>query len=143
MISAADLRLSTSRPNGRRRGHCGPGRNRAAPADQLRWRPAALIGVLAVLLAGCWAPAGSLDEAMEATAFSGTIQVRGWVFDRDSTDPIPVHVYIDGSPVRAAMADQPRPDVAAAVTDAHGRTGFAVTVPAAPGGHEVCVYGID
>jgi hypothetical protein len=101
------------------------------------------MGVLVVLLSGCWAPAGTLDDAMEATAFSGMIEVRGWAFDRDSADPIQVHVYIDGSPVRAAMADQPRPDVAAAVADAHGRTGFDITVPASPGAHEVCVYGID
>src|SRR3954465_11844410 len=125
MSSAADLRLCVRRPDGRGRAHSGPGGERAAtPGREPLRRPVALIGVLVVLLSGCWAPAGHLDDALEVSAFSGTIEVRGWVFDRDSTDPIPVHVYIDGSPVRAAMADQPRPDVATAVADAHGRTGF-------------------
>ncbi|WP_136519417.1 N-acetylmuramoyl-L-alanine amidase [Cellulomonas telluris] len=84
-------------------------------------------------------PVGALDAVVTTPS---TIGVRGWAFDRDTTDPVRVHVYVDGSPVRSLRADGSRPDVARA----HGvgeRHGFSGTVPATAGRHEVCLYLID
>jgi hypothetical protein len=85
------------------------------------------------------APTGSLDVAVGAGA---SVIVSGWAFDRDTTDPINVHVYVDDTitPIVAANA---RPDVAAVIPGAPARAGFSARVAATPGPHTVCVYAID
>ena len=83
-------------------------------------------------------PVGYIDAV---TATQTAISVSGWAFDPDTTDPIAVHVYVDGSPT-AVLASASRPDVAAAYGDGD-RHGFTVTIPATSGEHQVCVYGID
>ncbi|PFG34318.1 S8 family peptidase [Sanguibacter antarcticus] len=72
----------------------------------------------------------------------GTIAVRGWALDRDTTAPIGVHVYLDGVHTRTLFADGNRPDVGAAYGkgSAHG---FNVSMEAGAGTHEVCVYAIN
>ena len=85
-------------------------------------------------------PQGSLDVSSMAP---GGLRVAGWAIDPDVTASIDVHVYLDGSFVTAVNAEGDRPDVGASVAgfgDAHG---FDVLVPAAPGQHVVCVYGIN
>jgi hypothetical protein len=84
-------------------------------------------------------PVGSLDLARSV---QGKLQVTGWALDPDTTNPISVHVYVDGRSVQAVTASGLRPDVGRAYGkgDAHG---FDVTVPASPGQHQVCVYAID
>lgn len=91
--------------------------------------------VLTVVNAG---PLGSLDGV---TATPTSISATGWALDPDTTASLTVHVYVDGV-VTAARADRSRPDVGAMYGkgDLHG---FAVTVPVAPGDHEVCVYALD
>ncbi len=85
------------------------------------------------------APTGSIDVA---TGAGGGVLVSGWAIDRDTTDPINVHVYVDAAntPIVASNA---RPDVAAAFPGASARAGFSARVPASPGPHTVCIYAID
>lgn len=84
-------------------------------------------------------PIGSLDSARSV---EGQLRVTGWALDPDTTAPIATHVYVDGKAVRAVTANGSRPDVGRVhgMGDAHG---FDVTVPAAAGQRQVCVYAID
>jgi hypothetical protein len=85
-------------------------------------------------------PAGYID-AVAATPTS--ILVSGWALDPDTTSPIAVHIYVDGS-VTAVLADGSRPDVAAVYGDGDGdKYGFSVAVPATAEPHQVCIYAID
>jgi hypothetical protein len=83
-------------------------------------------------------PTGSVDSI---NGLSSAVRISGWAIDPDTTDPISVHVYVDDT-FAATLADQDRPDVAAALGRgaAHG---FTVTVPTTPGDHRVCVYAIN
>ncbi len=81
-------------------------------------------------------PIGTLDLAVGGPS---SIRVGGWALDPDATQPIAVHVYVDSGLAMAASANAPRPDVDAVYHLGPGH-GFDVQVPAAPGGHRVCVY---
>ncbi|WP_457100998.1 hypothetical protein [Microbacterium sp. P5_E9] len=84
-------------------------------------------------------PTGELETAV---GVDGGVQVTGWAIDPDTVSPAAVHVYVDSTGVGLA-ADGARPDIAArypAYGEAHG---FATTVPASPGSHSVCAYGIN
>ena len=87
-------------------------------------------------------PFGALDAATATTA-AGGVRVQGWAIDPNTTDPISVHVYVDGAARKAAVADVSRADVAAA----HGMGashGYDTTVTGlTPGPHEVCVWALD
>jgi len=78
-------------------------------------------------------PIGVLEAVTSPSL--GTVSVAGWARDPDTTDPISVHVYIDGQAVTAMKADKVRSDV--------GRYGFSGTVKASGGTHQVCVWAID
>ncbi len=86
------------------------------------------------------APIGTLDSV----TVGSTITVGGWAFDRDTTGPIAVHVYVDGRFVQAVRADRPRPDVAAAhaVGPNHGYRS-QIDRPARDGDHTLCTYAIN
>lgn len=84
------------------------------------------------------APIGALD-AVAAT--NTTIAIRGWTLDPDTSAPTEAHVYVDSVGL-ALTADASRPDVAA-VYGRGDRHGFSRTLPAAPGAHTVCVFGIN
>lgn len=84
-------------------------------------------------------PVGSVEAVRPAP---GGIQVAGWATDFDTPDPIPVHVYVDGVG-RAVTADLPRSDIGRLYPEQGPGHGFASTFAAAPGRHEVCVYGIN
>ena len=84
-------------------------------------------------------PVGSV-ESVQGTG--GAVSVSGWAFDPDTpATSIPVHVYVDGVG-KALTADLDRPDIDRVfrVGRAHG---FATSVPASPGRHEVCVHALD
>ncbi|WP_159805778.1 hypothetical protein [Cellulomonas citrea] len=85
------------------------------------------------------APFGSIDSI---TGSVGAIDVAGWALDPDTTDPILVHVYVDGAAIQGVLADATRTDVGAAFGrgDQHG---FYTSLPSAAGQHTVCVYAID
>lgn len=85
------------------------------------------------------APIGSLDLV---TGGGASVLVAGWAIDRDVTEPINVHVYVDNA-LTPIVASAARPDVAAAFPGASVRSGFAARVAAAPGAHTVCVFAID
>lgn len=82
-------------------------------------------------------PQGNL-ETISTTANSVTVQ--GWALDPDTSEPIDVHVYV-GAGAKAARADLPRPDLGRFFSSTNH--GYKVTVPATPGRHNVCVYGIN
>jgi hypothetical protein len=84
-------------------------------------------------------PVGVIDYV---SAGAGVIYVAGWAFDPDTAASIPVHVYTDGSGL-SFMADQARPDVAAAYPGYGPNHGFNYAIPASSGVHTVCIYGIE
>jgi hypothetical protein len=100
-----------------------------------------LIG--AAVLTAC-RPEGSIDVA---DSRDGTVHVAGWARDPDTTDPIQVHVYVDGQLVAVGDAAGSRPDVQASKAGgdkpAGPNHGFDIDVPVPPGARQVCVYGID
>ena len=81
---------------------------------------------------------GVIDEA---SGSNGTIRVRGWTLDPDTTSPISVHVYLNGVVATSLLANGDRPDVDAAFGAGRMR-GFSTSIPAQPGTHTVCVYSI-
>jgi hypothetical protein len=86
-------------------------------------------------------PAGHFDVL---TMTGGQVQATGWAFDPDlAPAPATVHVYVDGAYAGLGSAELPRPDVQAVYPAAGPESGFAVSVPAAPGTHRVCVYVIN
>ncbi len=83
-------------------------------------------------------PFGVLDSI---TVGQGSVTVAGWAIDPDTNGPIQVHVYVGGKGY-PLVADQPRPDVDAALHRGPDH-GFRATVPAPPGVQKVDVYGIN
>jgi len=73
---------------------------------------------------------------------AGSATVAGWAIDPDTTDPIAIHIYVDGVGTQY-MADIARPDVAAAYPGTGSSHGFYQTIPMSAGSHGVCVYGIN
>lgn len=84
-------------------------------------------------------PTGFIDAV---TAGTNSVRVTGWAFDRDTTSPLSVHVYV--GPVGTAITTGgSRSDVASAFPGAPGNSGFDATIDAAVGPQHVCVYAID
>jgi len=87
-------------------------------------------------------PIGHLDTV---TRNGNQFVAQGWAIDPNTADPIDVVVYYLGgsSPAATGTADLPRPDVAA-VFPAYGPNhGFAIDVPAQPGGGVLCAFGLN
>jgi len=86
----------------------------------------------------------SADGTAGATAIRG-IEVSGWAIDPDTSAPIEVHVYTDAGGVNIGPASADRPDVGAYfATQGYGSDhGFHAFIPASPGWHPVCVFGIN
>jgi hypothetical protein len=83
-------------------------------------------------------PFGRIDGIGDA---GGSIRVRGWAIDPNTTAPIRVHVYVDGKGVRSAAADLERGDLASlGYGTAHG---YDETIDVADGARSVCVYAIN
>ena len=85
-------------------------------------------------------PVGALDVVARVP---GGIRVAGWTLDLDTTAPLDIHVYVDGALALIGRADRDRGDVAALYKDYGSTHGYDLTVPVAPGRHEVCVYAIN
>ncbi|WHP17198.1 hypothetical protein [Cellulomonas sp. ES6] len=86
-------------------------------------------------------PIGRLDSA--TVLDTGAVRVKGWALDPNTTAPIRVHVYVDGTAVKALTADVSRPDVdrAYGMGALHG---YSTTLdPLTSGTHTVCTYAID
>jgi GH25 family lysozyme M1 (1,4-beta-N-acetylmuramidase) len=84
-------------------------------------------------------PIGTLDSA---NAVIGGVDVGGWAIDPDTSASIPVHVYVDGAGY-AITANGVRNDVASAFPGYGNAHGFTARLPATPGPHTVCAYGIN
>jgi hypothetical protein len=84
-------------------------------------------------------PRGNLDVAAAGIG----VRVQGWAYDTDSSGPIPVHVYIDGTFQGVLTANSSRPDVAAAFPGVSANHGFEGSFVLGAGPHQVCAYGIN
>jgi len=85
------------------------------------------------------APFGSVD-AVSRTA--NGVYVAGWAIDPDTSQPVPVHVYV-GAQGTALLANGNRPDVAAAFNGYGPSHGFSATLPLPAGPTQVCLYAIE
>lgn len=84
-------------------------------------------------------PFGGTDVSVEGTQ----VRVRGWAIDPDTTDPIAVHVYVDGVGKAVVKADVQRPDVARVYPAFGAAHGIDTLVDVGSGTHQVCSYGIN
>ncbi len=92
-----------------------------------------------IVTVGAGSPFGSADVVR---AVPGGVQVAGWVIDPDTAASTDVHVYVDGKGT-ALHADGARADVATVYPGYGPAHGFGATIPASPGLHNVCIYGIN
>lgn len=84
-------------------------------------------------------PFGALDVA---ALQDGRLRLVGWAIDPDTTDPIDVHVHVDGRPVAQTVARGRRADIGAQYPAWGSDHGFEITIDAA-GARSVCVYAIN
>jgi len=84
-------------------------------------------------------PEGHLDSL---TTSALGISLSGWAFDRNTLNPIQVHVYVDGGG-HAITADRSRTDVGRAYPGVGNNHGFAFSESLPLGNHRVCAYAID
>jgi hypothetical protein len=85
-------------------------------------------------------PVGVVDSVQPVP---GGVQVSGWAFDPDTTDPIEVHVYTNGVG-KAIVANGHRPDVDLAYGGVGVLHGYSATIPVTSGGaQEVCIHAIN
>lgn len=126
----------------------------SSPATGRRGRHGVLVILVTVL--ACLLPyLGVAPQAAAATAHdpvshldgvtaSGTsVRVRGWAFDRDSSSPIRVHVYVDGKGAASGASSVSRPDVRRAYGLSRDALGFDTRITVAAGTHNVCAYAIN
>lgn len=85
-------------------------------------------------------PFGSLDRVTPAP---GGVLVEGWAIDEDWDTFIVVRIYIDGIFASEFLADEDRPDLYDHYPQDGTRHGFRDQVPATPGSHTVCAYGLN
>ena len=86
-------------------------------------------------------PLGSLDAA--TSTGPGEVTATGWALDPDTTGPIAVDAYVDGTMVARVRTGVSRPDVAQ-VFSGGGNGGYALDVPGLPAGpHQLCTYAIN
>jgi hypothetical protein len=83
---------------------------------------------------------GNLEQVSASRA---TVRVKGWALDADTTDPIDVHVYVDGRFQAVIRADASRPDVGASFPASGDAHGFQTAFVLPPGDHRVCAYAIN
>lgn len=72
----------------------------------------------------------------------GGVRVAGWAMDPDSTQPVAMHVYADGTYLGAFTANESRPDVDA-VFHRGASFGYDRLLPLSAGMHSICVYAIN
>jgi hypothetical protein len=87
-------------------------------------------------------PFGDFSTAVGRTG-PPTIDIGGWALDPDTSEPTPLHVYVDGAFATTVWATVPRPDVNAAFPAYAGGRGFLASLPSTIGSHQVCVYAIN
>lgn len=85
-------------------------------------------------------PVSHLDEV---SASGTSVRVRGWAFDRDSSSPIRVDVYVDGKGAASVAASAFRPDVRRVYGLSRDALGFDTRITVVAGAHKVCAYAIN
>lgn len=85
------------------------------------------------------APIGNLESV---AVVGSTARVTGWAIDPDTSQPIPLHIYVAGAG-RAFTANRDRPDVAATYPPYGAAHGFDEVVDLPPGDSTVCAYAIN
>jgi len=98
-----------------------------------------LLGCLPISVGG--PPFGFLDGVTALQA--GQVRVTGWVVDPTTTDPVTVHVYVDGRFSAAVLASGDRPDVPPAYPGYGPAHGYATAISVPDGTHQVCVYALN
>ncbi|WP_157490041.1 hypothetical protein [Frigoribacterium sp. Leaf186] len=84
-------------------------------------------------------PVGSVDSVVRTP---GGLSASGWALDRDTLDPVGVHVYA-GAAGTQVVADGTRSDVGRAYPGYGSARGWTATVARPAGTYQVCAYGID
>ncbi|MBI5870203.1 MAG: M23 family metallopeptidase [Actinobacteria bacterium] len=100
-----------------------------------------------------WAPSWYIENTRHLDSPFGTIdgtrvipggfKLWGWALDPNTSDSIPVHVYLDRLGAAILTASDYRGDVGAAYPTLGSYHGYSSGITAAPGTHEACVYGIN
>jgi hypothetical protein len=85
-------------------------------------------------------PFGSFDTL---TRSPGGARAQGWALDPDTSSPIHMHAYVDGTWGGDHLANQPRPDVGSVFAGYGDQHGYSAVLPMGRGLHEVCTYGIN
>ena len=86
-------------------------------------------------------PYGNVDQVVQQ--LDGVL-VRGWAIDPDVSDPVWVHVTVDGQVVTAFHANETRTDIGRAYPGYGDNHGYSGVIPISqPGEHRVCVYAIN
>lgn len=86
-------------------------------------------------------PLGNLDLVGRTPT---GIRVSGWAIDPDSDAAVEVHVYAGSGGANLGLADEPRPDIAAAFPGYGSAHGFSGEVPyGGPSPVAVCAYGLN
>jgi len=105
------------------------------------------VGVGANALIGCRTvevhrnlPWGRVDVAQPSDV--GAV-ISGWALDPNTTQPIWMHVFVDGTFWNGVRAENARPDVKAGIPGAGPAHGYRMEIPLAAGSHRICAYGIN
>jgi hypothetical protein len=86
-------------------------------------------------------PVGGVDIGVGGP---GNVRLTGWAFDPDAwTDPVTVHLYLDGAYAGAVTADHAVAGPNRVPAGGGVYHGFDWLGTAAPGRHQVCAYAID
>jgi hypothetical protein len=84
-----------------------------------------------------------IGQLQSVEAGNGQITVTGWAHDPDTTNPIYAQMYVDWRDNTVALANGATPGLTATVPTAGPAHAFSMSLPASPGIHTVCVYGIN
>ncbi|MGJ0203214.1 hypothetical protein [Leucobacter sp. gxy201] len=82
-------------------------------------------------------------EVKELIGLPGQISMWGWAADPDTTDPIDLHVRVDGTQWYVVPANAPYSAMAQLMPEVGLNHGFGARIPATPGSHEVCVFAVN
>lgn len=82
-------------------------------------------------------PSGQVKELWGTP---GSISAWGWAADPETSDPIDLHVRVDGTQWHVVRANSPYPAMPSPMPGVGLDHGFGMRLPATPGTHEVCMW---
>lgn len=87
-------------------------------------------------------PMGKVESA--ASPRPTIARATGWALDPESTDPISVHAWVDGTRSAGAVASLSRPEIGKLYPQLGSAHGYQVDVPGVTAGrHEICLTAIN